>query len=150
MSFPIRLNQAKNSRETTCIFRLRLRLSESDSEVVVKEFIHNLRPKHAVKIPFRIAKRLNIPIRIPPIETDLQALIKSVDDTQKINGTESNGAGHRIETAPNNYDQPLKVDSGDEKDVVVKLYNTESVPSQRRRSSSLGSVEVIRNVRIHF
>lgn len=149
MSFPIRPNQAKKSRETTYICRLRL--SESDSEVVVKEFIRkDLRPKHAVKNPVRIAKRLNIPIRIPPIETDLQALIKPVDDTQEIIGTESNDAVHRTETAPNNYVQPLEVGSGDEKDVVIKLYNTESVPTQRRRSSSLGSVEGIRNVRIHF
>lgn len=113
----------------------------------MKEFTRNLRPVHSA---VGITRRLNIPIRIPPIETNLQALIKSVDDAHKTNGTESSGVGRRIEMAANNYEHPLEVDTGDEKDVVIKIYNPEVVPKQRRRSSSLGSVEDIRNVRIHI
>lgn len=98
-----------------------------------------------------MTKRSNIPIRILPIETDLQALIKSIDDdAQKINGTESTGVDHQIiETTTNNDGYPSKVDSCDEKDVIIKLYNPEvNATQRRRRSSSLGSIEAIQNVSI--
>lgn len=121
------------------IMRFRLKLSDSDSEVIVKEFTRDSPPNHPTQSPVKIAKRSNIPIRIPSIETDLQALIKSVDDASKFNGTKSIGADKRIDTHATNGNNPLKMDSGDEKDVVIKLYD-------RSQSSSFDSAEAIRNV----
>lgn len=119
----------------------RLKLSDSDSEVVIKEFIRDSPPNNPAQSPMKMVKRSNIPIRIPPLDNDLQALIKSVDDAQKVNGMESMGVGNGIETTATNGNNPLKVDSGDEKDVVIKLYNP-----QRSRSSSHECAEAIRNV----
>lgn len=130
------------------IFIFSLKVSESDSDVVVKEFARNSPPNHPLdsQSPLKFAKRSNIPIRVPPIESDLQALIKSVDGAeQKTNAVESTGGGNRSETATRNEEKPS---SGDEKDVVIKLYNPEMVPAQRRRSSSVDSVKAIQNVSI--
>lgn len=97
-----------------------------------------------------MSKRSNIPIRIPPIETDLQALIKSVDDAQRgTQGTESTG-GRDGPTMNNGEEKRLTVDSGDEKDVIIKLYDPDVVPVQLSRSSSFGSHAAIQSVSINI
>lgn len=126
-----------------------MKLSESDSDVVVKEFTRKSPPDHSAQSPVKMSKRSNIPIRIPPIESDLQALIKSVDDAQRGNGMESTG-GRDGPTMNNGVDKRLTMDSGDEKDVVIKLYNPDVIPVPLSRSSSFGSIAAIQSVSINF
>lgn len=141
--------------EILLVFFSRVKLSESDSEIVVKKFTHNSPPNELVDSSpssmMRMMRRSNIAIRIPPIDSDLQTLIKSIDGTRRQTSDAELSGNRDARTTKDDPNHTHVMESGDEKDVVIKLYKPKMAGSQQRRrssSSGSGSIESIHGVRV--